>query len=200
VRRTGGGEEGGRKIERTRTIVIAFFETCFLSVSTFPHTMPFVEVAAGMREAIRTIPNHIFSPHLASTGLHCLVAEVPLALRHHVFVPGELGEGGADVDNMTEDYDKHPPKSTSSMQQAAALRACQAAGTPAGLLSAICRAHMSSEIPRYQGSILDASLGPLTLTVGLILSDRGSFFYLKSAARSLQPENSAAAAGTAGKG
>jgi hypothetical protein len=26
------------------------------------------------------------------------------------------------------------------------------------------------------------------------------FFYLKSAARSLQPENSAAAAGTAGKG
>jgi hypothetical protein len=43
-------------------------------------------------------------------------------------------------------------------------------------------------------------LSPLTLTVGLILSDRGSFFYLKSAARSLQPENSAAAAGTAGKG
>eukprot|EP01047_Picozoa_sp_COSAG01_P112922 COSAG01_NODE_41644_length_448_cov_69.114613_1_plen_58_part_10 len=32
---------------------------------------------------------------------------------------------------------------------------------------------------------------PLTLSVGLILSDRGSFFYLKSAARSLQPENSA---------
>jgi hypothetical protein len=43
-------------------------------------------------------------------------------------------------------------------------------------------------------------VGPLTLSVGLILSDRGSFFYLKSAARSLQPENSAAAAGTAGKG
>jgi hypothetical protein len=60
--------------------------------------MPFVEVAVGMREAtcIRTILNHIYSPHLASTGLHCLVSEVPLALRHHVFVPGELGEGGAD--------------------------------------------------------------------------------------------------------
>eukprot|EP01047_Picozoa_sp_COSAG01_P025097 COSAG01_NODE_1572_length_9867_cov_16.671171_1_plen_80_part_00 len=32
VRRTDGGEEGGRKIERTRTIVIAFFDTYFLSV------------------------------------------------------------------------------------------------------------------------------------------------------------------------
>jgi hypothetical protein len=32
VRRTDGGEEGRRKIERTRTIVIAFFDTYFLSV------------------------------------------------------------------------------------------------------------------------------------------------------------------------
>jgi hypothetical protein len=30
VRRTDGGEDGGRKIERTRTIVIAFFDTYFL--------------------------------------------------------------------------------------------------------------------------------------------------------------------------
>jgi hypothetical protein len=58
-----------------------------------------------------------------------------------------------------------------------------------------------SHLVSYEKAIADLRvLAPLTLTVGLILSDRGSFFYLKSAARSLQPENSAAAAGTAGKG
>jgi hypothetical protein len=58
--------------------------------------MPFVGVAAGLRDAIRSILNHSFSPHLASTGIHCLVAEVPLALRNHIFVPASLGEHGAD--------------------------------------------------------------------------------------------------------
>ena len=43
--------------------------------------MPFVEVAAGLHDAIRSILNHGFSPHLASTGLHCLVADVPMHVR-----------------------------------------------------------------------------------------------------------------------
>eukprot|EP01047_Picozoa_sp_COSAG01_P041748 COSAG01_NODE_3601_length_5888_cov_506.113146_5_plen_155_part_00 len=56
--------------------------------------MPFVEVAAGLRDALRGILNHGFSPHLASTGIHCLVADVPLALRNHIFVhvPASFGE------------------------------------------------------------------------------------------------------------
>ena len=58
--------------------------------------MSFVAVAAGLRDAIRDILNHSFSPHLASTGLHCLVADVPLALRNHIFVPALFGERGAD--------------------------------------------------------------------------------------------------------
>eukprot|EP01049_Picozoa_sp_SAG25_P010639 SAG25_NODE_1186_length_3666_cov_9.128399_2_plen_160_part_00 len=58
--------------------------------------MPFVGVAAGLRDAIRSILNHSFSPHLASTGIRCLVAEVPLALRNHIFVPAAFGEHGAD--------------------------------------------------------------------------------------------------------
>jgi hypothetical protein len=61
-----------------------------------PHTMPFVEVVVGMRDALRAILNHSFSPHLASTGLHCLVADVPLALRNHIFVPASFGERGVD--------------------------------------------------------------------------------------------------------
>jgi hypothetical protein len=58
--------------------------------------MPFVEVAMGLRAGICNILNHAFSPHLASTGLHCLVVDAPLALRYHVFVPRE--KSGADVD------------------------------------------------------------------------------------------------------
>ena len=51
-----------------------------------------LEVAVGLRDAIRSILNHSFSPHLASTGIHCLVAEVPLALRNHIFVPASFGD------------------------------------------------------------------------------------------------------------
>ena len=58
--------------------------------------MPFVGVAAGLRDAIRSILNHSFSPHLASTGIHCLVGEVPLAMRNHVFVAATFGGRGAD--------------------------------------------------------------------------------------------------------
>ena len=58
--------------------------------------MPFVEVATGLRDALRSILNHSFSPNLASTGIHCLVAEVPLALRNHIFVPASFGGLGAD--------------------------------------------------------------------------------------------------------
>jgi hypothetical protein len=49
-----------------------------------------------MRDAIRVILNHSFSPHLVSTGLHCLVADVPLALRNHIFVHASFGERGVD--------------------------------------------------------------------------------------------------------
>jgi hypothetical protein len=62
--------------------------------------MPFVEVAMGLRAGICNILNHAFSPHLASTGLHCLVVDAPLALRYHVFVPRE--KSGADVDEYQE--------------------------------------------------------------------------------------------------
>ena len=58
--------------------------------------MPFVEVATGLRDAIRSILNHSFSPNLASTGIHCLVADVPLALRNHIFVPASFGGHGGD--------------------------------------------------------------------------------------------------------
>jgi hypothetical protein len=47
----------------------------------------------GLRAGICNILNHEFSPHLASTGLHCLVVDAPLALRYHVFVPCEKSWG-----------------------------------------------------------------------------------------------------------
>ena len=58
--------------------------------------MSFVQVVAGMRDTLCGILNHSFSPHLASTGIHCLVGEVPLALRNHMFVAAAFGGRGAD--------------------------------------------------------------------------------------------------------
>eukprot|EP01047_Picozoa_sp_COSAG01_P028755 COSAG01_NODE_1944_length_8831_cov_18.803023_4_plen_144_part_00 len=83
--------------ERTRS------KSRHLLTPTLPRllrAMPFVEVAMGLRAGICNILNHAFSPHLASTGLHCLVVDAPLALRYHVFVPHE--KSGADVDEYQE--------------------------------------------------------------------------------------------------
>eukprot|EP01049_Picozoa_sp_SAG25_P007550 SAG25_NODE_621_length_6407_cov_3.818643_5_plen_97_part_00 len=74
--------KGEGRSERTRSKSRRLFDT----YSRFPHAMTFVEVAAGLRDAIRSILNHSFSPNLASTGIHCHVADVPLALRNHIFV------------------------------------------------------------------------------------------------------------------
>jgi hypothetical protein len=62
--------------------------------------MPFVEVAAGMREAIRVILNHSFSPHLASTGRFTLPRRrrsLGVAYScNHIYVPASFGERGVD--------------------------------------------------------------------------------------------------------
>jgi hypothetical protein len=44
---------------------------------------------------------------LASTGIHCLVAEVPLALRNHIFVPASFGENGADEYQELDETEAH---------------------------------------------------------------------------------------------
>jgi hypothetical protein len=94
-----GGEKNGQRCRRKEdrkghgARVVVFLTPTF---SRLPRTMPFVEVAVGMRDALRAILNHSFSPHLASTDLHCLVADVPLALRNHIFVPASFGERGVD--------------------------------------------------------------------------------------------------------
>jgi hypothetical protein len=86
--------------------------------------MPFVEVVVGMRDALRAILNHSFSPHLASTGLHCLVADVPLALRNHIFVPASFGERGVDeYQELDEDHRCIPGISLICMEQS---RLCSA--------------------------------------------------------------------------
>ena len=69
--------------------------------------MPFVEVATGLRDALRSILNHSFSPNLASTGIHCLVAEVPLALRNHMFVAASFGVRGADEYQELDETEAH---------------------------------------------------------------------------------------------
>ena len=69
--------------------------------------MPFVEVAAGLRDAIRGILNHSFSPHLASTGIHCLVGEVPLAMRNHMFVAAAFGRRGVDEYHELDETEAH---------------------------------------------------------------------------------------------
>jgi hypothetical protein len=95
--------KGEGRSKRTRGKSRRLFDT----YSQFPHTMPFVGVAAGLRDAIRSILNHSFSPHLASTGIHCLVAEVPLALRNHIFVPASFGENGADEYQELDETQAH---------------------------------------------------------------------------------------------
>eukprot|EP01047_Picozoa_sp_COSAG01_P061773 COSAG01_NODE_7761_length_3067_cov_2.317049_1_plen_85_part_00 len=69
--------------------------------------MPFVEVATGLRDSLRSILNHSFSPNLASTGIHCLVAEVPLALRNHMFVAASFGVRGADEYQELDETEAH---------------------------------------------------------------------------------------------
>eukprot|EP01047_Picozoa_sp_COSAG01_P010571 COSAG01_NODE_450_length_16901_cov_7.565476_9_plen_133_part_00 len=69
--------------------------------------MPFVEVATGLRDALRSILNHSFSPNLASTGIHCLVGEVPLALRNHIFVAASFGRQGADEYQELDETEAH---------------------------------------------------------------------------------------------
>eukprot|EP01047_Picozoa_sp_COSAG01_P014327 COSAG01_NODE_695_length_14201_cov_10.521875_13_plen_109_part_00 len=69
--------------------------------------MPFVQVATGLRDALCGILNHSFSPNLASTGIHCLVGEVPLALRNHIFVAASFGGQGADEYQELDETDAH---------------------------------------------------------------------------------------------
>eukprot|EP01049_Picozoa_sp_SAG25_P000801 SAG25_NODE_30_length_20554_cov_36.028694_3_plen_114_part_00 len=69
--------------------------------------MSFVQVVAGLRDTLSSILNHSFSPHLASTGIHCLVGEVPLAMRNHMFVAATFGERGADEYQEQDETEAH---------------------------------------------------------------------------------------------
>eukprot|EP01047_Picozoa_sp_COSAG01_P063321 COSAG01_NODE_8187_length_2885_cov_141.289304_2_plen_149_part_00 len=69
--------------------------------------MSFVQVVAGLRDNLCGILNHSFSPHLASTGIHCLVGEVPLAMRNHMFVAATFGRRGADEYQELDETEAH---------------------------------------------------------------------------------------------
>ena len=69
--------------------------------------MSFVQVVAGLRDTLCGILNHSFSPHLASTGIHCLVGEVPLAMRNHMFVAAAFGRRGADEYHELDETEAH---------------------------------------------------------------------------------------------
>ena len=99
---TAGGCEERTKVKgegrsaRTRSKSRHLFDTYSVPVPTRDALRGSKPVATGLRDAIRSILNHSFSPNLASTGIHCLVAEVPLALRNHMFVAASFGVRGAD--------------------------------------------------------------------------------------------------------